>query len=519
MSRTKAFFAGLLAGIIAGIAMILVMLLLACLGVATPLTIIGDRLSVFIPPGPFLSMMGRVGGYNHLKQLGVGSTMAGQLLVGALAGAVFGLAKRRNPTRKATVATLSVFVLLPIVVIAVALWPVLGTNYRGLPIDAARLVTLLGFALSVFVFERVLVGSFQFLARARGQTVDGQFSPAIGRRAFILGGSGLLLAGGAAGLLRRLYNAATFSYDGTQYKGRVVQPITPNEQFYCVTKNVIDPRVKLSLWHLEVNGLVENPRTYRFEDLKAFDPIEQETTLMCISNGLDAGLMSNALWKGIPMRDLLDPAAPLSNAAKVRLYGVDNYTDTFPLEKAMDPTTLIAYEMNGQPLPHKHGYPARVIVPGYFGEKNVKWLTRIEVTTNEAKGFYETQGWGPDFIIPTRSRIDLPDHNSQFSLSKLNEPIEVKGVAFGGDRGISRVELSFDDGKTWDEADIYYAGGDLAWSLWSAHGDWMPEQPGNYTIVVRATDGEGDVQEWEEDRGPFSGVTGFHKIVVHIAAS
>src|ERR1700704_1501108 len=97
MSRTKAFFAGLLAGIIAGIAMTVVMLLLACFGVATPLAIIGDRLSVFISPGPFLAIMGRVGGYNHLKQLGVGSTMAGQLVVSALGGSVFGLLMCRNP--------------------------------------------------------------------------------------------------------------------------------------------------------------------------------------------------------------------------------------------------------------------------------------------------------------------------------------------------------------------------------------------------------------------------------------
>jgi hypothetical protein len=103
-------------------------------------------------------------------------------------------------------------------------------------------------------------------------------------------------------------------------------------------------------------------------------------------------------------------------------------------------------------------------------------------------------------------------------LGKLNGSIEVKGIAFGGDRGISRVELSFDDGKSWDDADVYYAGGDLAWSLWSAHEGWLPEQPGNYTIVVRATDGEGDVQEWEEDRPFTSGVTGFHKIIVYITA-
>jgi DMSO/TMAO reductase YedYZ molybdopterin-dependent catalytic subunit len=518
MSRTKAFSAGLLAGIVAGIAMTVMMLLLACFGVATPLVIIGDRLSVFIPPGPFLGLMGRVGGYNHLKQLGVGSTMAGQLLVSALGGAIFGVAMRRNAGRRATVVTLSLFVLLPVIVFAIALWPVLGTSYRGLPIAAARLVTLLGFALSVLVFERTLVGSFQFLTPSRKESTGQEFSPSIARRALILSGLGLLVAGGGAGLLRKLYRAATFSYDGMQYKGPSVQPITPNDQFYCVTKNVIDPRVDVSVWHLEVNGLVENPHTYGLRDLQAMLPIEQETTLMCISNGLDGGLMSNALWKGTPMRDLLELAAPLSTAAKVRLHGVDNYTDTFPLEKAMEPTTLVVYEMNGQPLPHKHGYPARIIVPGYFGEKHVKWLTRIEVTTSDAKGFYETQGWGPDFIVPTRSRIDAPDHNSQFSLSKLNEPIDVKGIAFGGDRGISRVELSFDDGKTWDDADIFYAGGDLAWSLWSAHEGWLPEQSGDYVMVVRATDGEGGVQEWEEDRSPYSGVTGFHKIVVHVVA-
>src|SRR5437660_1373604 len=137
MSRMKALLAGLLAGLVAGMAMTVVMLVLACFGVATPLAIIGDRLSVFISPGPFLSIMGRVGGYNHLKQLGVGSTMAGQFFVGALAGAIFGVAMHRNPTRRVTRATLGFFVLLPIIAMAIALWPVLGTSYRGLPIAAA----------------------------------------------------------------------------------------------------------------------------------------------------------------------------------------------------------------------------------------------------------------------------------------------------------------------------------------------------------------------------------------------
>ncbi len=447
MSRAKAISAGLLAGLVAGIVMTTAMLLLAKLGVATPLVIIGDRLSVFIPPGPFLALMGKVGGYNHLKQLGVGLTIAGQLLFGAIGGAIFALLVRRNPERASAIWTMSIFVVLPLVVFAIALWPVLGTSYIGLPIEVARLVTLVGFALCVFLFERTLVAGFRFLTTRKIAKEDYEFTPTIGRRAFVLGAIGLAAAGGGVALARKLYRAAAFSYDGTQYKGPNVQPITPNELFYCVTKNVVDPRVDVDLWHLEIGGLVQNPATWRFQDLMGFKPTTQETTLMCIANGLDAGLISNAVWKGLPLHDLLDQAGVLSGAARVRLQAVDNYTDTIPLEKAMEPTTLLAYEMNGAPLPDRHGFPLRVIVPSYFGEKNVKWLTRIEVTDPNAKGFYETQGWGPNFIVPTRSRIDVPEAWSFFSLSKLTAPIEVKGIAFGGDRGVSRVELH--DRCTW----------------------------------------------------------------------
>jgi DMSO/TMAO reductase YedYZ molybdopterin-dependent catalytic subunit len=516
LSAGKAIGAGFLAGLVAAIAMTTVMLLLACFGIATPLTIIGDRISVFFKPEPFLELMGRVGGYNQLKQLGVGSTIAGQLLFGALGGAIFGFFMRRNPARRSIAVTMAVFVLLPTLVMAIALWPVLGTHYRGLPIEAARLVTLIGFALSVLVFERTLVAGFQFLTRARSTGETSEFSPAIGRRAFVLSGLGILIAGGGVALGRKLYRAATFSYDGTQYKGRIVQPITPNDQFYCVTKNIVDPEVDVRLWHLEVNGLVEKPVTFQFEHIKSINPVEQETTLMCISNGLDAGLMSNAVWKGVAMRDLLETASPLSGAAKVKLHGVDNYTDTITLEKAMDPATIIAYEMNGATLPHRHGYPARVVVPGYFGEKNVKWLTRIEVAGADAKGFYETQGWGPNFIIPTRSRIDVPSHNEKIDMHDAQNGINVRGIAFGGDRGISKVEVSFDDGKNWSEAKIDYPGTKLTWALWSF--DWRPQTTGDYKLVVRATDGEAAAQKWEEDRPFKSGATGFHKIVVHMTA-
>src|ERR1044071_8947374 len=163
MSKTKAISAGLLAGSVASVVMTTAMLLLATIGAATPLVIIGDRLSVFIRPGPFLSLMGKVGGYNHLKQLGVGSTIAGQLVVGAIGGAIFGLLMRRARNGVPAIWTILMLVLLPLVVFAIALWPVLGTSYIGLPIQVARLVTLIGFALCVLLFERTLVTGLQFL--------------------------------------------------------------------------------------------------------------------------------------------------------------------------------------------------------------------------------------------------------------------------------------------------------------------------------------------------------------------
>src|SRR5258708_25865575 len=263
MSKTKAILAGLMAGFVAGIVITTAMCVLATRGLATPLFIIGDRLSVFIPPGPFRSLMGKVGGYNHLKQLGVGSTIAGQLFVGAIGGAILALFVRRTPGRIATILTMLIFVLLPVVVFAIALWPVLGTSYIGLPIQVARLVTLIGFALCVLLFERTLVTGFRFLTTEKIGKQEYEFTPAIGRREFVVGTIGLAAAGGGVGLARKLYRAATFSYDGTQYKGPIVQPITPNDLFYCVTKNVVDPKVNVDLWHLEIGGLPPKPTTWR----------------------------------------------------------------------------------------------------------------------------------------------------------------------------------------------------------------------------------------------------------------
>ena len=226
------------------------------------------------------------------------------------------------------------------------------------------------------------------------------------------------------------------------------------------------------------------------------------------------GLMSNAFWKGVPMKTLIEAAGPKPGVVEVHLHGVDNYTDTFAIEKAMEPTTLVAYEMNGEMIPPRHGFPVRVIVPGLFGEKNVKWVTRIELVDHDAKGFYEQQGWGPNFVVPTTARFDVPDDQQKIKMAMAAAGVALKGVAHAGNRGVSKVEVSADDGKTWNEAKIDHAQSPLAWVLWSY--DWRPAQAGEYKLVVRATDGKGELQT-ERERGTApEGATGYHKITTQI---
>ncbi|HEY0369837.1 MAG TPA: molybdopterin-dependent oxidoreductase [Chthoniobacterales bacterium] len=514
-SRAKLTGAGLLAGIIAGIVMTGVMLLLtSALRMATPLTIMGDRLSVFFDADSFLRLMGRVGGYNHMKQLGVASVIFGQVVLGGIGGVVYALNALKLSRAGRRTLSIGVFVILPLIAVTAALWPVLGTHYGGYPIKPAIAITLVGLLVSFIAFERTLVIAFHGLVtRAPSLPADVEFSPPLARRALILGSLGLLVAGGGAALVRKLWQVASFSYDGTQYKGEAVQAITPNELFYCVTKNVIDPAVDESVWRLDVNGLVRQRQTYKTDRLRALPTVTQETTLMCISNGLDAGLMSNAVWKGVPMKALLDAAGPQPEAHRVRLHGVDNYTDTIPIEKALDPATLVVFEMNGEPLPQRHGFPARVIVPGYFGEKSVKWITRLELAPDDAIGFYQKQGWGPNFIVPIRSRIDTPYHDAWIT---ADQSVPVRGVAYGGTRAIQRVELSTDDGNSWTDAKIDYPGAKLSWALWSF--DWQPSAPADYVLTVRATTDDGQVQQYDPGRPFKSGTTGFHKILVHIYA-
>ncbi|MDQ2662543.1 MAG: molybdopterin-dependent oxidoreductase [Candidatus Eremiobacteraeota bacterium] len=331
------------------------------------------------------------------------------------------------------------------------------------------------------------------------------------RARFVTNALSAVVAFAGAGSLFALFRRATFSYDGTPYIGPDVKPITPNDRFYQVTKNVIDPDVALANWELQVGGMVASAQTLTLGNLRAFANVEQETTLSCISNPVGGGLMSNAIWKGVPLAAVLDVAKPASDGTRVLLRAADGYTDTIDLKKAMERTTLLAYEMNSETLPRRHGFPVRMIVPGLFGEKSVKWLTGIEIVPDTVQGFYQKQGWGPDFVIPTQSRFDVPGPMDRL---RSGAPVELKGIAFGGHRGISAVEVSTDGGRSWSPAQIAYPATLLRWALWTF--PWRPKSTGSYQLVVRAKAANGEPQIATDRPTATQGSTGYHRVNVAV---
>ena len=476
---------GLFAGLLAGVVMLLCMAILRALfGLPSPMEMIFDRVFPIITVKFFISSLVKAGGYTPLKLEGVYGALAGQLAVAGLGGIVYTWFMRDRPARMG--ARLVVPGVLAVWLLFVGLlWPNLLTSFRGLPPHLAWIVTAAGMLVDFAVcgacvlgFHRLLFGGQRSSGDAAPPPAAGQPpEPGVGRRAFLAGGIGAGASVVLGAMLYRFYRMGTFFYDGREYKGPGVQkitPIAPQDEFYQVSKNLLDPDVVRNEWALEVAGRVKLPRTYSFVEIAALPATEQETTLLCISYGIGSGLCSNARWKGVRVRDLLNAAIPDSNTAALLFHAADGYYEQFDFLKAMEPTTLLAYEMNGQPLPQRHGFPLRMIVPGRYGEKNPKWITRIELLgADDARlkkplGFYEEQGWGPGDVVPTHSRIDAPlvDGGDFHAPFKVGEPVEFRGMAFGGDRGISKVEVSTDGGLTYSPADIDQPGTKISWSLW-----------------------------------------------------
>jgi len=292
----------------------------------------------------------------------------------------------------------------------------------------------------------------------------------------------------------------------------VSDEITPNERFYLVSKNFNDPRVSADKWSLEILGLVAQPRRFSYEEILALPTMSQYTTLECISNTLGGKLMSNALWTGVRLAQLLGNLGVQPAAQAVIFRSADNYYESFPLELALAPSVLLAHTMNGTPLPDKHGFPLRLILPGRYGVKNPKWITRIELAAEPIDGYWVRRGWDREALVQTIARIDTPLDNTSLPGPRL----EAGGVAFAGNRGISRVEASLDGGSTWREAGTRLPLGSSTWVQWAA--EWEHGSPGTYTVLARATDGTGALQTPEETGSFPHGATGYHRANVEVQA-
>ncbi|MEW6207317.1 MAG: molybdopterin-dependent oxidoreductase [Acidobacteriota bacterium] len=280
--------------------------------------------------------------------------------------------------------------------------------------------------------------------------------------------------------------------------------VTPTKDFYEVSKNPFDPQVDTSRWRLEVAGLVNERMVFTYDEIRALPSVEQYATLACISNEVGGDLIGNALWRGVRLRDVLERAGLKEGIVDIVLTASDDYRDSIPLDRAMMEGTLLVYEMNGERLTSSHGFPLRLIVPGIYGMKNVKWIKRIEAVDFDFKGYWQRRGWDDRAEYQTMSRIDAPTGDAK------GEAV-IAGIAFAGDRRVSKVEVSTDGGRTWEEAEIKAPMSPYTWSLWQKR--WTPSA-GKHTVVVRATDGRGVTQTSQRSRPDPAGSTGHHRVTV-----
>ena len=300
--------------------------------------------------------------------------------------------------------------------------------------------------------------------------------------------------------------------------------ITPTYLFYRIDINPIVPEVDVNSWNLLIKGMVGTPLKLSYEEIKSMPAIEEFVTLECISNKIGGDLIGTALWKGIRLKDILEKAKILPGVQYIVFRCSDGYDVGIPLNKGLMKETILAYEMNLAPLTSKHGFPVRAIVPGLYGMMNPKWITEIELVDKVYEGYWQRNGWsniaeyntGSSIVIPgqapIRNRFRNLDENFTTNSRSSSKRVPIAGIAFGGDKGISKVEVSTDGGITWKTAKIKEPLSRYTWVLWTT--GFIPEKVENYKIIVRATDKNGKVQSSELNKPFPDGATGYHTISV-----
>ena len=304
--------------------------------------------------------------------------------------------------------------------------------------------------------------------------------------------------------------------------------LTPHDHFF-VRSHFGPPSAETigdSQWTLHVGGAVERSNELTMESLKQFEPVTITAVLQCSGNGRayhrpkvpgvqwERGAVGNAQWTGVRLRDVLQGAGVRAEARHVMFQGADRpvvamvplFVRSIPLEKALHPDTLLAYEMNGRPLPLLHGAPLRVITPGWMAESCIKWLTHIEVREDEASGYFMQTAYrapvksehtdtgrtdnatAPVEVMPVKSLISSPEDGQ----TVMAGGVRINGVAWAGETRIAKVEVSIDEGNTWQPAQLVGDDRLYAWRQWQFL--WQATVQGTFAIVCRATDERGHVQ-------------------------
>ena len=291
--------------------------------------------------------------------------------------------------------------------------------------------------------------------------------------------------------------------------------ITPNGAFYSIAITQRNDWLKESTYILTVSGAVVSPLKLTLSDLKSFPAVEQMRTLECIGNPAGGELISNAIWKGARLSDVLWKAGLTSAAVEIKLAAADGYVTTIPVALATRQDSLLVYEMNGVPLPDEHGAPLRCLFPGRYGMKQPKWITSIEATTQPMLGHWERQGWSNDAIVQVNSQIRTPSSGEVVAAGTYR----LSGTIFADESGVAKLDVSTDSGGTWHEAQLLRGPTPLAWSEWSY--DWQPSTAGDATVIARATDNDGNQQpllteSFMSPDGNIEGVSTVHRISITV---
>lgn len=289
-----------------------------------------------------------------------------------------------------------------------------------------------------------------------------------------------------------------------------VSPVlTPIDRFFRIDTAIVLPRVDVADWQLRISGDVARPFTLSYDELLARDLVEVDATIACVSNEVGGSLIGTARWVGVPLAELLEEAGPTPVAEQVLGRSVDGFTAGFPLAAVLDGReALVAVGMNGEVLPLRHGFPARLVVPGLFGYVSAtKWLEEIELTPwDGVDGYWIPRGWSKEGPVKTSSRIDVPGMDDEVAAGS----VVVAGVAWAPTRGIEVVEVLV-DGEVASNAELVPPLSDASWVQWRAE---VTLTAGEHRLAVRATDGDGTLQAVGPARPAPDGAEGWHTIRV-----